>query len=147
MIQKYQREEPSITANYKDGTYHKGYFRVGSNIDIKIKTCKDKIDIPSKIQSYVVHWYHAYLLHPGMDITEAMICEHLYWPNIKYSARKEVNDCNTCQRTKQSNKKYGKLPAKLSEAIPRNRLCVHLTGPYVIKRKGQKEHIYIKLLQ
>ena len=108
--------------------------------------CKDKIVIPSKIQSYVVHWYHTYILHPGMDITEAMICKHLYWTNIKYSASKEVNDCNTCQRTKQSNKKYGKLPAKLSEEIPWNKICVDLIVPYVIGIKVKKENVYLKAI-
>ena len=42
LIQKCQRAEPSITAKYKDGTYHKGYFRRGSDIDISLITCKDK---------------------------------------------------------------------------------------------------------
>ena len=81
-----------------------------------------------------------------MDRTEAMIIQHLYWPNIKYSASKEVNDCNTCQRTKQSNKKHGKLPAKLSEEIPWNKICVDLIGPYVIRRKGKKENLHLEAL-
>ena len=46
LIQKYQREEPSIIAKYKDGTYHKGYFCGGSNIDLNLITCKDNIVIP-----------------------------------------------------------------------------------------------------
>ena len=45
-IQKYQWSEPSIIARYKNGTYHIGYFCGGSNIDLKLKTCKDKIVIP-----------------------------------------------------------------------------------------------------
>ena len=56
LIQKYQRAEPIITYKYKDGTYHKGYFRGDNNIDLKLITCKDNIDIPSKLQSYVLHW-------------------------------------------------------------------------------------------
>ena len=44
-IQKYQQSEPSIIAKYKNGTYHKGSFRGGTNIDIKLITCKDKIVI------------------------------------------------------------------------------------------------------
>ena len=60
-------------AKYKDGTYHTGYFLGGSNIDLNLITCKDKIVIPKILQNYVLHWYHAYLLHPGMDRTEAMI--------------------------------------------------------------------------
>ena len=55
-IQEYQRTEPSITDKYKDGTYHKGSFSGGRNIDFNLITCKDKIVIPSKLQSYVLHW-------------------------------------------------------------------------------------------
>ena len=73
-----------------------------------------------------------YLLHPGMDITEAIICQPFYWPEIRDAVQKEVNNCDTCQRTKRSKKKYGKLPAKSAEEIPWNKLCVGLIGPYVI---------------
>ena len=51
LIQKYQQSESSILAKYKNGTHHKGYFRGGSNIDLKLITCEDKIVIPSKLQS------------------------------------------------------------------------------------------------
>ena len=70
-----------------------------------------------------------------MDLTKAMIRLHLYWPDIRYSVRKEVTNCDTCQNIKRSNKKYGKLPAKLAEEVPWNKLCVDIIGPYVIRRK------------
>ena len=69
---------------------------------------------------------------------EAMICQHFYWPNIRHAVRTEVSNCDTFQRTKQSNKKYGKLPAKLAEKIPWNKICVDLIGPYVIQRKVKR---------
>ena len=69
LIQKYQRMEPSIIAKYKTDTYQEGYYRGGSNIYLKLITCKDKILIPSKIQSYVLHWYHTYIFHTGIDRT------------------------------------------------------------------------------
>ena len=77
LIRKYQREEPSIIDKYKDGTYHKGYFCGGSNIDIEVITCKDSFVIPSKIQSYVLHWCHTYILHPAMERTEEIISQNL----------------------------------------------------------------------
>ena len=46
LIQKHQREKPSITAKYKSGTYHNGYFYRVSNIDLNLITCKNKIVIP-----------------------------------------------------------------------------------------------------
>ena len=66
--------------------------------------CKDNIVIQPILQSYVVHWYHTYILHPGTDRTEAIIHQHLYWPEIKNSVRTEVSHCDTCQITKRSNK-------------------------------------------
>ena len=41
-------------------------------------------------------------------------------------------------------RKYGKLPAKLSEEIPWNKLFVYLIGPYVIWRKLKKENFHLK---
>ena len=137
-IQKYQQAEPSIIDKYKDGTYHKDYLCGGSNIDLNLITCKDNIFIPSTLRSYVLHWCQTHLLHPRMNRTEATIRRHFYQPDIRDAVRKEVSNCDTCQRKIRPNKKYGKLPAKLSEEIPWNKLCVDLMGPYVIHRKGKK---------
>ena len=63
---------------YKYDSYDKGYFRGGSNININIITCEDNIVILSIIQKYVLHWYHTYLLNIVMDITEAVMSQHLY---------------------------------------------------------------------
>ena len=87
-------------AEYKDGTYHKGYFSGGSNDELKLITCEDKIVIPLKLQSYVLHWYNKYLLCPGLDRTEVIIFQHLYWPDIRDTVWKEVDNCDTCQRSK-----------------------------------------------
>ena len=65
-----------------------------------------------------------------MDRTEAM---------IRDAVQKEVTNCDTCQRTKLSDKKYGKLRAKFSEKIPCNKLCVDIIGTYVIRIKRQKK--------
>ena len=73
-----------------------------------------------------------------MDRTEAMIHQNLYCPNI-IAVRKEVNNCDTDQCTKRSNKKYGKLPDKLNDEIPWNKLCIDPIGIYVIRRKERKK--------
>ena len=98
LIKIYQWLEPITTAKYKTGTYQQGYFPGVCNIDLKLITCKDNIVILSILQSYVLHWYHMYLLHPGMDKTEAMILQHLYCTNIRDAVRKEVTHYKTCQR-------------------------------------------------
>ena len=109
---KYKRTEPSLMDKYKDRIHHKGSFCGGSNTYINLITCEDNIVIPSMIQSYVLHWYHMYLLHPGMGKTKAKIHQHLYWTGIRDAVRTKVTNCDTFQHTKRSNIKYGKLPAK-----------------------------------
>jgi len=47
--------------------------------------------------------------------------------------------CDTCQRTKKSIKKYGLLPEKEAEAIPWEKLCVDLIGPYKIKNTTNQQ--------
>ena len=79
-----------------------------------------------------------------MDITEAMIRQHLYWPNIRDAVLRELIICDTCQRTKRSNKKYVKLPDKLAEEIPWDKIYVDLIGTYIIRRNGRKETLHLK---
>ena len=38
-------------------------------------------------------------------------------------------------------KKYGKLPAKLAEETAWNKICVDITGPYKISRRGKEPFI------
>ena len=79
-----------------------------------------------------------------MDKTKVVILQHLYCPGIRKAVLKEVTNCDTCQHTKRSNIKYGKLPSKESEEIPWNKLCVYLIGTYFVIRKGNKEYLHIK---
>ena len=81
-----------------------------------------------------------------MGRTEAMVFQYLYCPGIIYSIWKEVPNCDTCPHTKQSNIKYGKLAANLTEEIPWNTVCVDLIWPYVIRIKVQKENLHIKAI-
>ena len=76
-----------------------------------------------------------YLLHPGLDRMEALICQINYFPGIRAATQKEVTRCDVCQRTKRS-EKNGKLLAKRVEEIPWNKICVDLIGTYKILRQG-----------
>ena len=51
--------------------------------------------IPSIIQSYVLYWYYTYLIHSGMDRTETIIHQHLYWTGIRDAFWKEVINCDS----------------------------------------------------
>jgi hypothetical protein len=52
----------------------------------------------------------------------------------------DISKCAICQTQKKQSKKYGLLPEKEAEAMPWDRLCVDLIGPYNIKSnvKGVK---------
>ena len=55
-----------------------------------------------------------------------------------------MTNCDTCQITKQSNNKYGRLLSKLAEEIPWNKICVDIILPYLIRIKGKKENLHLK---
>jgi hypothetical protein len=52
----------------------------------------------------------------------------------------DISTCAICQTQKKQSKKYGLLPEKEAEAMPWDRLCIDLIGPYNIKSnvKGVK---------
>ena len=52
------------------------------------------------------------MLHPVTDRTEAVIHQNNYWTYNRNAVQKEVTNCDTYQRTKRPNKKYGKLTSK-----------------------------------
>ena len=76
-----------------------------------------------------------------MDITKPMIHQHFYWTGIRNAVQKEVTNGDTCKRTKRSNEKYGKLPAKEAEEIPWDKICVDIIGPYMIRGNIKKENL------
>ena len=100
LINQHQRKDSILMDKYKEGMHHKGLFFGGSNIDLNLKTYKDKINISSIFQNYILHWYHMYILHPGLDRMEMITCKNEYWPGNRYAIRKEVTNCDTCQHTK-----------------------------------------------
>jgi hypothetical protein len=88
----------------------------------------DKIVIPKTLQQRTVEWYHWYLCHPGETRTEQTIKQHFWWKNLRDTVHDVCTKCHTCQTTKKSSKKYGKLPEKTAEADPWDILCIDLIG-------------------
>jgi len=78
------------------------------------------------------------LCHPGQTRTRATIYQHFTWKNLSKSIQEVCSKCHTCQLTKIDTQKYGKLPEKVAEAQPWERLCVDLIGPYSFKEKKGK---------
>ena len=98
-----------------------------------------KIVVPDVLQNRIVQWYHDYLGHPGINRTEETIGQHLWWPKMRNHITNSVSSCESCQRNKRRNRKFGHLPEKEAEAQPWEKMCIDLIGPYTIRRKGQKD--------
>ena len=79
------------------------------------------------------------MCHPGSTRTEESIRQNFEWKGMRPMIRRIFRACPTCQKSKASNKKYGKLPAKQAEEHPWDTLCVDLIGPYKITRKKHKD--------
>jgi Integrase zinc binding domain len=100
----------------------------------------DKIIVPASLQRPVVEWYHTLLLcHPGETRMEATISQHLTWLGLRKTVHDICTKGDTCQHTKRTKNRYGKLPPKEAETIAWDTLCVNLIGPYNIKRKNAKK--------
>jgi len=93
------------------------------------------IVVLTSLTKRLIHWYHSMLCHPGINRTEETIGQHFYWPKMREQITTDVSSCTVCQTQKKQTKKYGLLPEKEVEAVPWDRLCVDLIGPYNIKSR------------
>ena len=128
---------PFIRLALTEDSYTLKTFRGGGTPRLLI--ChNEKIVLPKPLQRWTVEWYHQILCHPGELRTEETIRQHFWWKTLRADVRDIVSKCPTCQKTKWSYKKYGKLPEKQAEAEPWNVLCVDLIGPYTIKHPAKQ---------
>ena len=95
------------------------------------------ICLPTTLQNKTVDWYHKMLCHPGETRTEQTLRQHFDWKGLRTTVHNVCKNFPTCQRSKTTNQKYGKLPLKQAETNPSGTLCVDLIGPYTIPQKGK----------
>ena len=67
LVDQYKWKDPIIMSKY-NFFCNAGYFHGGSNININLIMYKDNIVIMLLLQSYVLHWYHTYILYPVIEI-------------------------------------------------------------------------------
>ena len=72
-----------------------------------------------------------------MERMEDTIKQHFQWKNMREHIRKMCKTCHTCQLTKRTTIKHGKLPVKEHNGKPWDTLCVDLIGSYTIHHKGK----------
>jgi hypothetical protein len=107
----------------------------GGGTTVCLLCFKDKIVVPTSLTKQIIQWYHYLLCHPSINRTGETIGQHFYWPKMREQITNDVLTCTICQTQKKQSKKYGLLPKKEAEAMPWDRLCVGLIGPYNIKSK------------
>ena len=98
------------------------------------------------IRKYVVNWYHTYLLHMGMELTEATISQHYYWSHLRDNIYTHIKVCKAYHKNRKQNLKYGKLTSKEAEAIPWDILSVDIIGLYKIIRESHNDPLILKAL-
>ena len=143
VIQKHQQLDKELLIEAKTNptnNYSLQQFCGGGKIRHLI--CYDgKIVIPKSLQTRIVQWYHTNLCHPGETRTENTIRQYLTWKNLRKTVEQVCKTCPTCQRTKRDTKKYGLLPPKEAEAVPWEKLCVDMIGPYTIRNKDTNNEL------
>ena len=83
------------------------------------------------------------LYHPVETCTEHTLRQNFDWKGFRTTVHNVCNKCPTCQMSKTTNQKYGKLPPKQAEPNPWDTLCVKRIGPYTTPREGKTQ---LKLL-
>ena len=106
-----------MLAKLKRVNYHTKYF-CGGGIVTQLIFKGDKIVMLIILRKYSVNWYHAYILHPRIDCTEASIIQNYYWPQLRDGMHTQVKVCRNFQRNSKQGLKYDYLPAKEVEDIP-----------------------------
>ena len=117
---------------------HKDYtldaFR-GGDQNHRLISRNSKICLPAELQKKTVDWYHEMLCHTGETCTEHTLRQHFDWKGLHTTFQDVYKKCPTCQRSKTTNQKYGKLPPKQAETNPWDTLYVDLIGPYTTPQK------------
>ena len=102
--------------------------------------------MPTILRKQIVNWHHTYIIHTGIDRTEATISQHYYWTN---SGGDILTHTKVCRNSLDKNKqglKYGRLRAKEAEAIPWDILLVALIGSYKIITEFHYDSLMLKTL-
>ena len=70
----------------------------------------------------------------------------MYWNGLAKDAKQHCKNCKACQLAKPT-KKYGKLPAKVAESLPWQKVSVDLIGPFTVNSpSGTKQLLALTAL-
>jgi hypothetical protein len=136
LIAKYQSLDKKLK---KEMTDAKGKdFSVKVVEGVSLVHQNDKIQIPSKLQSRIIAWYHEYLAHPGENRTKDTISQVFTWPQMWSQVKTFCKTCPQCQLWKRKHPQYGKLPIKEAKADPWTEVHVDMMGPLSVTTPSKK---------
>ena len=97
MIHIYQNRDRKLSDKLKHAKYLTRYFCGGKSI--KNLICKsDNTRVTTFLQKSVVSCQRTYLMHIGLDCTEATIGEHLGWTNLRNVILTYIKVRKTCEK-------------------------------------------------
>ena len=108
-------------------------YDIGVSLPPDIPT--DHVIPTQNMQSWVIQWYHHYLMHPGESRMYKTLAAVIFWKNMETQITKYVKTCERCQLGKKHKLKYGHIPPKLATVVPWKQVFVDLIGPYTVKAK------------
>ena len=87
LINWHQQKDFWLTAKLKSVKYELGSF-CGFRNTTELITNENKILILEWPQKYILLWYHTYIFHPRLGITEDISCQHVYWTVMRDAVKK-----------------------------------------------------------
>ncbi len=131
MIAEAQRKDRELKVYYKkNARMPKKDMCLQLTEDTKVLCKNGKLVIPTSLQHRAVAWYHHYLQHPGHSHLEETMRSVMYRKGMRYTIRRYVKSCRSCQVNKRHSLRHGHVPPKLVITTPWKVLCVDLVGPY-----------------
>lgn len=142
----YQQQDEELQKRADTSPEHSRKQFAHGDKSFELITRHDKICVPKDLQLRAIEWYHTILMHPGETRTELTIGQHFFWKGMKEMIARECKRCQKCQFTKRKYRKLAKIPPKNPEAIPWERCCIDLIGPYDFGKKNTPNHIRLHCL-
>jgi Integrase zinc binding domain len=98
--------------------------------DFDLITRNSKIVLGPALFADILAWYNINLNHLGKDCTYNTIHATFYTPNMVAKAREYIANCQICEKSKISTKKYGLLPESNFQCDPWEVIEIDLFCPW-----------------
>jgi Integrase zinc binding domain len=95
-------------------------------------TLTNCIRVPPSLRTKILDWFHAMLMHPGVQQMEETLKMNFDWPGMTSDVSRYVQGCPECQRFKKQHKNYGDVPVGDPIVTPWEVVAVDLIGLWTV---------------